>query len=93
VQSVAQVKALAEQPRRPPGEIGQQVSGIEAATQDSVGAVQEISGTIEKLSEISTVIAAAVEEQGAATQEISRNVQQAANGTQQVSANISDVQR
>jgi methyl-accepting chemotaxis protein len=45
------------------GEIGQQVSGIEAATQDSVGAIQEISGTIEKLSEISTVIAAAVEEQ------------------------------
>jgi methyl-accepting chemotaxis protein len=45
VQSVAQVKALAEQPRRPPGEIGQQVSGIEAATQDSVGAVQEIFGT------------------------------------------------
>jgi methyl-accepting chemotaxis protein len=77
VQSVAQVKALAEQTAKATGEIGQQVSGIEAATQDSVGAVQEISGTIEKLSEISTVIAAAVEEQGAATQEISRNVQQA----------------
>ena len=40
----------------------------------------EISGTIEKLSEISSTIAAAVEEQGAATQEISRNVQQAALG-------------
>lgn len=93
MQSVAQVKALAEQTARATGEIGQQVSGIEAATQDSVGAIQEISGTIEKLSEISTVIAAAVEEQGAATQEISRNVQQAANGTRQVSANISDVQR
>jgi methyl-accepting chemotaxis protein len=34
-----------------------------------------------------------VEEQGAATQEISRNVHQAAEGTQQVSANIADVQR
>jgi methyl-accepting chemotaxis protein len=34
-----------------------------------------------------------VEEQGAATQEISRNVQQAAQGTLQVSSNISDVQR
>ena len=50
-------------------------------------------GTIEKLSEISSTIAAAVEEQGAATQEISRNVQQAAQGTQQVSSNITDVQR
>jgi methyl-accepting chemotaxis protein len=34
-----------------------------------------------------------VEEQGAATQEISRNVQQAAQGTHQVSAHITDVQR
>jgi methyl-accepting chemotaxis protein len=49
--------------------------------------------TIEKLSEISSTIAAAVEEQGAATQEISRNVQQAAHGTQQVSSHITDVQR
>jgi methyl-accepting chemotaxis protein len=89
----SEVKALAEQTAKATGEIGQQVSGIQAATQDSVGAIQEISGTIEKLSEISTVIAAAVEEQGAATQEISRNVQQAAYGTQQVSANISEVQR
>ena len=63
------------------------------ATQDSVGAIKEISDTIEKLSEISSTIAAAVEEQGAATQEISRNVQQAAQGTQQVSSNITDVQR
>jgi methyl-accepting chemotaxis protein len=45
------------------------------------------------LSEISSTIAAAVEEQGAATQEISRNVQQAAEATGQVSANIVDVQR
>jgi ABC-type transporter Mla subunit MlaD len=58
-----------------------------------VTAIQAISGTIEKLSEISSTIAAAVEEQGAATQEISRNVQQAAQGTQQVSSNIADVQR
>jgi methyl-accepting chemotaxis protein len=89
----SEVKALAEQTARATGEIGQQISGIQAATQESVNAIKEISGTIEKLSEISSTIAAAVEEQGAATQEISRNVQQAAQGTQQVSANITDVQR
>jgi methyl-accepting chemotaxis protein len=89
----SEVKALAEQTAKATGEIGQQVSGIQAATQDSVSAIQEISTTIEKLSEISSTIAAAVEEQGAATQEISRNVQQAAQGTQQVSSNIADVQR
>jgi methyl-accepting chemotaxis protein len=89
----SEVKALAEQTAKATGEIGQQIAGIQAATQDSVNAIKEISGTIEKLSEISSTIASAVEEQGAATQEISRNVQQAAQGTQQVSANITDVQR
>ena len=88
-----EVKALAEQTAKATGDIGQQIAGIQAATQESVGAIREISETIERLSEISATIAAAVEEQGAATQEISRNVQQAAQGTQQVSSNITDVQR
>ena len=87
------MKALAEQTSKATGEIGQQISGMQGATEESVGAIREISATIEKLSEISSTIAAAVEEQGAATQEISRNVQQAAQGTQQVSSNITDVQR
>jgi methyl-accepting chemotaxis protein len=89
----SEVKALAQQTAKATGEIGQQISGIQAATRDSVNAIKEISGTIEKLSEISSAIAAAVEQQGAATQEISRNVQQAAHGTQQVSSHITDVQR
>ncbi len=89
----SEVKALAEQTAKATGEIGQQITGIQMATQESVNAIQAISSTIEKLSEISGAIAAAVEEQGAATQEISRNVQQAAMGTQRVSTNIGDVQR
>ncbi|NVN85211.1 MAG: HAMP domain-containing protein [Rhodopseudomonas sp.] len=89
----SEVKALAEQTAKATGEIGLQINGIQAATQESVGAIREISVTIGRMSEISSTIASAVEEQGAATQEISRNVQQAAHGTQQVSANISDVQR
>ena len=89
----SEVKALAEQTAKATGEIGQQISGIQAATNESVSAIREISSTIEQLSEISSTIAAAVEEQGAATQEISRNVQQAAQGTQQVSSNVVEVQR
>ena len=89
----SEVKALAEQTAKATGEIGQQITGIQAATGDSVTAIKAISSTIEKLSEIASTIAAAVEEQGAATQEISRNVQQAAQGTQMVSANVGDVQR
>jgi methyl-accepting chemotaxis protein len=89
----SEVKLLAEQTAKATGEIGQQISSIQSATQQSVGAIREISGTIERLSEISSTIAAAVEEQGAATQEISRNVQQAAQGTTEVSSRIIDVQR
>jgi methyl-accepting chemotaxis protein len=89
----SEVKALAEQTAKATGEIGQQISSIQMATQESVNAIREISGTIERLSEVSSTIAAAVEQQGAATQEISRNVQHAAHGTQQVSSNITDVER
>jgi methyl-accepting chemotaxis protein len=89
----SEVKALAEQTAKATGEISQQISGIQAATEESVGAIKEIGATIGRMAEIATTIASAVEQQGAATQEISRNVQQAADGTQQVSANIADVQR
>jgi methyl-accepting chemotaxis protein len=89
----SEVKALAEQTAKATGEIGQQISGIQSATQVSVSAIRDISSMIEKLSEISSTIAAAVEEQGAATQEISRNVQQAAEGTTQVSSHITDVRQ
>ena len=88
----SEVKALAEQTAKATGEISQQISGIQAATEDSVGAIKEISDTIGRMSEISAAIASAVEQQGAATQEISRNIQHAAAGTQQVSSNITEVQ-
>ncbi|MBR1191727.1 HAMP domain-containing protein [Bradyrhizobium sp. AUGA SZCCT0169] len=89
----SEVKALAEQTAKATGDIGRQIAGIQSATEDSVSAIKDISGTIERLSEISSTIASAVEEQGAATQEISRNVQQAALGTSQVSAHITDVRQ
>ena len=44
----SEVKALAEQTAKATGEIGQQITGIQAATQDLVNAIKEISGTIER---------------------------------------------
>jgi methyl-accepting chemotaxis protein len=89
----SEVKLLAEQTAKATGEISQQISGIQDATQQSVGAIKEIGDTIGRMSEIASTIATAVEEQGAATREISRNVQQAAQGTTQVSSNIADVEQ
>jgi methyl-accepting chemotaxis protein len=60
-------------------------------TSEAVKAIQSIGGTIGEINEISTAIAGAVEQQGAATLEIARNTQQAAKGTEQVTSNIGSV--
>jgi methyl-accepting chemotaxis protein len=89
----SEVKQLASQTAKATDEISTQISGMQAATQDSVAAIKEIGGTIGRISEIASTIAAAVEEQGAATQEIARNVGEAAKGTGQVATSITDVNR
>ncbi len=88
-----EVKALASQTAKATDEIGSQIAGMQTATRDSVLAIKEIGTTIGHISEIAATIAAAVEQQGAATQEIARNVEQAARGTSQVAGNITDVNR
>jgi methyl-accepting chemotaxis protein len=87
----SEVKTLATQTGKATDEIADQVRAIQEATQSSVEAIGGIASTIGRVSEISTVIASAVEEQGSATQEISRNVQQAAMGATEVSSNIGGV--
>jgi methyl-accepting chemotaxis protein len=87
----SEVKTLATQTARATEEIASQIRAIQSATSDSVEAIDNITRTVARVSEISTIIASAVEEQGSATQEISRNVQQAAQGTQEVSGNITGV--
>lgn len=89
----AEVKALAEQTAKATGEISQQVHGIQAETNESVGAIKEISETIERMCEIASAIASTIDEQSVATEEICRNVQHAAQGTHQVSVNMADVRR
>ena len=56
-----------------------------------VAGIGGISETIARVNEIATVIASAMEEQGAATSENGRNVQEAAQGTQEVNTNITGV--
>jgi methyl-accepting chemotaxis protein len=87
----SEVKTLATQTAKATDEIAGQVRAIQEATSSSATAIQNITQTINRVSEISTAIASAVEEQAAATQEISRNVQQASQGTQEVSSNIAGV--
>jgi methyl-accepting chemotaxis protein len=88
-----EVKSLANQTARATEEISQQIAGVQGATREAVAAIETISTTIGRVSEISAAISAAVEEQGAATREIARNVEEAAQGTGEVTANIVDVGR
>lgn len=84
-----EVKSLAAQTGNATEEISNLVNSIQSQTGSTVGAIQGITKTINTISEIGATIAAAVEEQGAATQEISHSVQQAAAGTNDVSTSIS----
>jgi methyl-accepting chemotaxis protein len=86
-----EVKALAAQTARATDEIGIQIAGMQTATQEAVGSIKMISSTIGKISEITSAISAAIEEQGAATQEISGNIQRTADGTSQVAGTIAEV--
>ena len=86
-----EVKALASQTAKATDEIGVQIAGMQTATQEAVGSIKMISSTIGKISEITTAISAAIEEQGAATQEISGNIQRTASGTSQVAGTIAEV--
>ncbi len=86
-----EVKALAAQTAKATDEIGIQIAGMQTATQEAVGSIKMISSTIGKISEITSAISAAIEEQGAATQEISGNIQRTADGTAQVAGTIAEV--
>jgi methyl-accepting chemotaxis protein len=88
-----EVKALAAQTAKATEEIGTQIAGMQTATAESVGAIKQIGGTINRISEIIATIAAEVEQQGAATTEIARSVQQAAQGTNEVARSISAVNK
>lgn len=87
----SEVKNLATQTARATEGITEQVAAIQGSTQEAVDTIKGIGQIINKMSEIATTVAAAVEEQGAATAEIARNIQQAAAGTQNVSSNIGGV--
>ena len=87
----SEVKNLASQTSRATDEIGNQITGIQNATSDAVEAIGSIGRTIGNMDEIASAIAAAVEQQMAATQEIARNVERAANGTESVTHNINNV--
>ena len=88
-----EVKTLATQTAKATQDITGQIAEMQQATDLSVDAIDKIQKKISEVEHISTIIAAAVHEQGAATQEIARNVRSAAAGTASMSSHIENVVR
>ena len=89
----SEVKALAQETSQATEDITAKIAAIQSTTVHARESIDKITSVIGEIHENQTTIAAAVEEQGAATQEISRNVQQAAQGATQVASSITDVNR
>lgn len=87
-----EVKTLAGQTANATEEINMQISSLQEITSNAVEANAQINEAIERVSEISTAIASAVEQQTTATGEIAHNIEEAAAGAADVSSSIVGVQ-
>lgn len=88
-----EVKNLANQTARATEETTGQVRAIQDATGTSAEAIDGIARTIKRVNDISSLIAAAVEQQSAAAQELSRSFEEASSGTADVSSNTAGVSK
>ncbi|HEU5273061.1 MAG TPA: methyl-accepting chemotaxis protein [Xanthobacteraceae bacterium] len=86
-----EVKTLAGQTAKATGEIAEQIAAIQGSTKSAVAAVREIGQSMSGINEVTSAIAAAIEEQGLATKEISSNAQMAAQVNESLAANIASV--
>ena len=86
-----EVKTLSAETAKATDGIAAQIASMQIAIRKLVAAIEEIGATISRISEITTMIAVAMDQQDAVTGEIARNIDQAAQGTRQVAANIADV--
>jgi methyl-accepting chemotaxis protein len=87
----SEVKTLASQTAKATDEISEQVGAIQKVAGEAIDAIKSIGGIIGEVNEVATAIAAAVQQQGAATEEITRSTQYASQGTRNVSENITGV--
>jgi methyl-accepting chemotaxis protein len=89
----SEVKSLAQQTSKATEEITAQINAIQTAVGNAVTAIQQIGGTIEKVSTIAVTIASAVERQDEATGVIAKNVQETAAGTKEMTVHIGTVSK
>ncbi|MEQ8827168.1 MAG: methyl-accepting chemotaxis protein, partial [Parvibaculum sp.] len=86
-----EVKQLAGQTASATEQITRQIEAIQSGSEGAVKSLDDVSGTIRKMSEISNSVSVGMEQQRTATDDIARNVQEAATGTEDVTKNIETV--
>ena len=89
----AEVKSLAIQTARATDAIRTQIGAIQTASKSAVQAVEAIGESIHATAEVAVAVAAAVEEQSAATGEIARSATETASAAHLVSESIDEVSR
>lgn len=89
----AEVKSLSDQTAKSTEEITRLITEIQASTQAAVDAVETMGGHIVEIDGVATSVAAAMEEQDAATREITRSISESASAAKEVSAKIGNVSR
>ncbi len=87
----AEVKDLAAQTGKATEDISNRIQAIQSSSGASVEAIRAIATKMTEISEYTTAISAAVNQQNSSTNEISHNIQQAAQGTREIVTNISEV--
>jgi methyl-accepting chemotaxis protein len=86
-----EVKELARQTSRATGEISNNISNIQGDVKDAISSISTISDIIQKINDISSVIASAVEEQAATATEIGKAVASAAAGSSEIARSANSV--
>jgi methyl-accepting chemotaxis protein len=89
----AEVKSLSDQTAKSTEEIARLIAEIQASTQAAVDAVETMGGHIVEIDGVAASVAAAMEEQDAATREITRSISESASAAKEVSTKIGDVSR
>lgn len=87
----SEVKNLANQTAKATEQIEVQINNVVGATQETVQGISKINKAISGVQETSSAIAAAIEEQGAATREIAGSAAQTAQDVSLVSSTVAEV--
>ncbi|UFN43040.1 methyl-accepting chemotaxis protein [Nocardioides okcheonensis] len=88
-----EVKELAQETGKATEDISRRIQAIQADTEAVVVAIAEIADIIGRINDTQAVIASAVEEQTATTNEMSRNIAEAATGSTDIAQNVTGVAR